>query len=102
MATTTPPARTPTPDAGVARTPEPDLVGEMFASSSVVVHVLRGVVGLVLLVGALVLAGDHPWALLGLVGTVVAWRGCPTCWTMGLIATVSRGRVGCPDGRCDS
>ena len=96
MATTTAPAREKAP----ATPPEPDLVGQMFASSSVVVHLVRGVLGLALLVGALVLAGDHPWALLGLVGTVLAWRGCPTCWAMGLMATMSRDRVGCRDGRC--
>ena len=40
------------------------------------------------------------WALLLAVPGIVAWRGCPTCWTLGLMATISRGRVGCTDDRC--
>ena len=73
---------------------------QMFASSSVAVHVVRGVVGLVIAVAAFVLAPAHPWALLGLIATAVAWRGCPTCWALGLSQTISRGRVACPDGSC--
>ena len=72
----------------------------MFASSSVAVHVMRGVVGLVIAVGAFVLAPAHPWALLGLIATAVAWRGCPTCWALGLAQTMSRGKVACTDGSC--
>ncbi len=65
----------------------------MFASGSLVEHVLRGVLGLVLVVTGFALAGGQPLALLLLVPGVVAWRGCPTCWLMGLGATLSRGRV---------
>ncbi|GGF33356.1 hypothetical protein GCM10011519_03500 [Marmoricola endophyticus] len=92
MSTPVPTERRPSPTPPAS----PDPTGALFGSSSVAVHLVRGVVGLVLLVGALVLAGDHPWALLGLVGTVVAWRGCPTCWAMGLVATRER----CAEGRC--
>lgn len=77
-----------------------DPVGELFASSSVAEHVVRGVVGLLLTVGSLAFAREHPWALLGLVGAVLAWRGCPTCWALGLAQTLSRGRVRCADGAC--
>lgn len=80
--------------------PTEDPVAEFFASSSVAEHVLRGVVGLLLAVGAVLLAPAHPWALVGLIGTVVAWRGCPTCWTLGLMHTLSRGRTGCAEGAC--
>ena len=73
---------------------------DTFASSSVAVHVVRGVVGLVLAVAALALASAHPWALLGLVPAALAWRGCPTCWALGLAQTLSRGRAGCADGSC--
>ena len=89
---------------GVTTTQEPpqvdDPVRDLFASGSVAEHVVRGLVGLALAVAAFAFAGDHPWALLGLVGAVVAWRGCPTCWAMGLAQTVSRGRVGSVDGSC--
>lgn len=74
--------------------PGADPVTSMFASGSVTEHVVRGVLGLVLVVAAFALAGSRPVALLLLVPAVVAWRGCPTCWLMGLGATLSRGRVG--------
>jgi hypothetical protein len=75
--------------------PVDDPLADVFASSSVVRHVVRGVVGLVLVVASLALAPAHPVALLALVPAAVAWRGCPTCWTLGLLRTVSRGRAGC-------
>lgn len=68
----------------------PDLVGEMFASRSVPVHLARGVVGLVLLVLGLALAHVSAWWLLLVPLTVVSWRGCMSCWTIGLIATRAR------------
>ena len=79
---------------------EEDAVTRVFASRSVTEHLVRGVLGLVLVVMALAWAGSNPWALLLAVPAVVAWRGCPTCWALGLAATLSRGRAGCPDGTC--
>jgi hypothetical protein len=72
------------------------------ASSSVSVHLLRGMLGLVAAVAAV--AGTaliSPLALLLLTGTVVAWRGCPTCWAVGLAMTIA-GRDGerCASRRC--
>ena len=69
---------------------EPDLVGALFASRSVAVHLLRGVVGLVLVVVGLALAHVSPLWLLLVLPAVVLWRGCPTCWTIGLGATRAR------------
>lgn len=69
-----------------------DPVGEMFASRSVLVHVARGVLGLLLVVGGLALTPVSAWGLLLVPLGILAWRGCPTCWTMGLIATLARGR----------
>lgn len=80
--------------------PVDDPLQDLFASSSVAEHVVRGVVGLVLVVAALALASMHAWALLALIPAAVAWRGCPTCWTLGLVQTISRGRAGCADGAC--
>lgn len=77
-----------------------DVPGRVFASRTLTEHLVRGVVGLLLAVAAFAFVGDHPWALLGLVGTVVAWRGCPTCWAMGLGATLAGRRAGCADGTC--
>ena len=65
-----------------------------FASSSVALHVLRGVVGLVAFVAGIAGLGSiGPPALLLLVLAVLAWRGCPTCWMVGLVQT--RERCGC-------
>ena len=62
-----------------------------FASASVPRHILRGVVGLLALAGAVVGTGPlGPAALILLAVTVVAWRGCPTCWAVGLIQTRER------------
>lgn len=72
---------------------EVDPVGEIFASRSVLVHVVRGVLGLALVVSALAFAHVSALFLLLAIPGVVLWRGCPTCWTLGLIATVSRGRL---------
>lgn len=66
----------------------------MFASRSVPVHVVRGVIGAVLVVLAFVLAAQvHPAFILLLVPGGVAWRGCPTCWAMGLGQTIARSRA---------
>ena len=73
---------------------DPDTV---FASRSVVEHLVRGAVGLPLLVAALVLPGTlGPLALLLLVPAVVLLRGCPTCWALGLVQT----RALCSSGSC--
>jgi hypothetical protein len=69
-----------------------------FASATVGRHYARGVLGLVALVAAI--AGTSvagPAALLLLVLTVAAWRGCPTCWAVGLMQTKERER--CCGGR---
>jgi hypothetical protein len=78
----------------------------MFASRSLAEHLARGVVGLGTFAAAMPLAPSHPWALALLPLAFVALRGCPMCWTMGLVETVVaklRGkdaRSSCTDGRC--
>ena len=79
----------------------------MFASRSLVAHVLRGTIGLAAFAQAGVLAPQHPLLALGLfLVALVALRGCPMCWTVGLVQTTVatlRGRptsAGCVDGRC--
>lgn len=60
------------------------------ASSSVHRHVLRGAVGVAAVLGAIVLFGVvGPLSLLLLPVAAVAWRGCPTCWAVGMIGTLS-------------
>lgn len=71
----------------------------MFASRSVPRHLLRGALGLPLLVAGFVLVGVlGPASLLLLVPAVVLLRGCPTCWALGLAQT--RHASGCDSGRC--
>jgi len=77
-----------------------DPVARMFASRSVTEHVLRGLLGVALMAVAFRFTHDHPWALVAAVLAVVAWRGCPTCWALGLAATISRGRTGCTNDSC--
>jgi hypothetical protein len=61
-----------------------------FASRTVTRHLLRGGAGLSLLAVALLLLDTHPVGAIGLaVAAVVALRGCPMCWTIGLIETIT-------------
>ena len=58
------------------------------ASASVKRHYARGAVGLIALTAAVVGAAvATPAALVLLAVTVVSWRGCPTCWAIGLLET---------------
>lgn len=63
----------------------------MFASNSLLEHLLRGLIGAVSLWWAIEISGMHPIGsvALGLV-TLAALRGCPLCWTMGLLETGHR------------
>ena len=60
----------------------------MFASRSVPRHLVRGALGLPMMVAAFALV---PWlgplTLLLVVPAVVLLRGCPTCWALGLAQT---------------
>ena len=70
-----------------------------FASSSVRRHYVRGAIGLLAVIAAVILAATGtPAGLALLVLTVAAWRGCPTCWAIGLQHT--RERDACRTGRC--
>jgi hypothetical protein len=80
-------------------TPEgPGIQRSALASGSVTGHVLRGAVGVLAATLAIVLAAVvGPASLLLLGVTVIAWRGCPTCWAVGLFGTLAdrRARRGC-------
>lgn len=69
------------------------------ASSSINRHYARGALGLLALAAAVAGAAlGAPVALVGLIVAAAAWRGCPTCWAVGLMQT--RAREACPDGSC--
>jgi hypothetical protein len=60
----------------------------MFASDTLVEHILRGAIGIGALWLAVAIAASHPWSSLALGGLVLlAFRGCPICWTIGLFET---------------
>ncbi|WP_328992241.1 hypothetical protein OG394_38380 [Kribbella sp. NBC_01245] len=74
-----------------------------FASTSLTRHIIRGVVGFGSLIAAFALIpAVGPLSLLLLPIGVLALRGCPMCWTIGLIQTLSRGRLHrtCENGHC--
>ena len=63
----------------------------IFCSRTVTQHALRGAAGLLLLTWALSYVALHPILATGAaVLALVAWRGCPMCWTIGLLETVVR------------
>ncbi|MBR1089758.1 hypothetical protein JQ621_20025 [Bradyrhizobium manausense] len=64
----------------------------MFGSSYLGAHLIRGLSAAALLAWAIVHQTALPWLSLGAgVAALVALRGCPMCWTMGLIETLSQG-----------
>ncbi|MEY9929494.1 hypothetical protein ABH926_004134 [Catenulispora sp. GP43] len=79
-------------------------MSSQFAGSSLPRHLARGLIGF----GSMA-AGPALLPVLGLAALLlvpaglVALRGCPMCWTMGLLQTLSAGRVRreCVDGRCE-
>ncbi len=57
----------------------------MCQTKPLMIHLVRGVIGVALLVAAFSLAGSLPLVALPLGGgALVAFRGCPTCWLAGL------------------
>jgi len=65
----------------------------MFASRTLIEHIVRGVIGIAALAAAIWLAQRAD--ALGLIGSIVlalvaliAWRGCPLCWLTGLVETL--------------
>ncbi|WP_234386572.1 hypothetical protein [Streptomyces sp. ERV7] len=75
-----------------------------FASVSVPRHLARGAIGFGALAGSLALLPVvGPMSLLLAPVGLIALRGCPMCWTIGLLETVSAGRLrrSCADGRCE-
>jgi hypothetical protein len=61
-----------------------------FASESVIEHLLRGGVGIGLLVWAIQHQAQPALSLAAAAGALLAFRGCPICWTIGLIESVAQ------------
>lgn len=74
-----------------------------FASTSVPRHLARGAIGFGLIIGSIAMVPVvGPVALLAAPPALIAFRGCPTCWMVGLAQTISRGRLErqCTTGAC--
>ena len=60
----------------------------MFASQTLSEHILRGAVGIGALWYSLTIGETHPWSSLAPGALMLlAFRGCPICWTIGLFET---------------
>ena len=63
----------------------------LFASNTLTGHVVRGAVAFALLYTAISQQHHHPWwALLAGALSLFAMRGCPVCWTIGLVETAGQ------------
>ncbi|WP_030303754.1 hypothetical protein [Streptomyces katrae] len=74
-----------------------------YASTSVPRHLARGAIGFGLIIGSIALVPVlGPAVLLAAPLALIAFRGCPTCWLVGLTQTLSRGRLErqCAEGVC--
>lgn len=60
----------------------------LFASASLAGHLLRGGIGFLLLYWAIRHQDKASLSVMAALGALVAFRGCPVCWTVGLIETV--------------
>jgi len=64
--------------------------GGLFASASLAAHLARGVFAALVMIAAVRCQATAPWASLALgVAALVALRGCPVCWTIGLLETLA-------------
>ena len=74
----------------------------MFASQGVLEHLVRGLIGMGSIAGAILVAPSQPWVLwLAIPVCLMAWRGCPTCWLVGSLETLAAKReLGAGEGRC--
>lgn len=62
----------------------------VFASRSVVAHLLRGVIAATLLASFFANYAAHPvFAVIAGAVAVFVMRGCPMCWTIGLFETIA-------------
>ena len=62
----------------------------VFGSRSIAAHLLRGGIAAGSLTGAVLNGSSNPAvAVVGIGVALLAMRGCPMCWTVGLIETIT-------------
>jgi hypothetical protein len=65
----------------------------MFGSAFLWVHLMRGAVAAALIVWAVIHQTSDPWLAAGAgLAALVALRGCPMCWAVGLVETMLQRR----------
>ena len=61
----------------------------MFGSTSIAAHLTRGVIAAALIGWAVLDRFSNPaFAVIAIALAIVAMRGCPMCWVLGLVETV--------------
>jgi len=61
----------------------------MFGSTSIAAHLTRGVIAAALIAWAVLHQSSNPaFAVIAIVLAIVAMRGCPMCWALGLVETI--------------
>ena len=63
--------------------------GSVFGSKSLIGHLLRGVTGFLAVYWAFTHQSEPVLSVLSIGAALVLFRGCPVCWTVGLIETVA-------------
>jgi hypothetical protein len=77
--------------------------GSLFASKSLALHSARGLFAGLLFYAAVNLQATHAWASLAAgVAALVALRGCPICWSIGLVETISTRKAHHPNLKAEN
>lgn len=62
--------------------------GSLFGSCMLLGHLLRGAVGIALLAWAILHQSQPLLSVPAGIAALIAFRGCPMCWAIGLVETV--------------
>jgi hypothetical protein len=63
--------------------------GSVFGSKSLIGHLLRGVTGFFAVYWAFAQQSKPVLSVLSIGAALVLFRGCPVCWTVGLMETIA-------------
>ena len=63
--------------------------GSVFGSKSLIGHLLRGLTGFVAVYWAFINQSEPVLSVLSIGAALVLFRGCPVCWTVGLMETIA-------------
>ena len=63
--------------------------GSVFGSKSLISHLLRGVTGFLAVYWAFTHQSEPVLSVLSIGAALVLFRGCPVCWTVGLMEMIA-------------